>query len=73
MADKNLPENNALQLGTTQKMPRNDGTLIPADLFQQKHRDFLAAATSENTRRTYRSAIRHFHNWGGALAKMECL
>ncbi len=67
MVDKNLPENNDPQLGTVKKMPHNDGTLIPADLLQQKHRDFLAAATSENTRRTYRSAIRHFQSWGGTL------
>ncbi|MDC8756901.1 site-specific integrase [Janthinobacterium fluminis] len=32
-----------------------------------RHRAFLAAATSDNTRRTYRSAIRHFLAWGGLL------
>jgi integrase len=32
-----------------------------------RHHEFLAAATSDNTRRAYRSAIRHFLNWGGAL------
>ncbi len=32
-----------------------------------RHRAFLAAATSDNTRRTYRSAIRHFYAWGGKL------
>jgi hypothetical protein len=32
-----------------------------------QHRAFLAAATSENTRRTYRPAIRHFLAWGGIL------
>ncbi|MFX5506026.1 Tn3 family resolvase, partial [Acinetobacter baumannii] len=32
-----------------------------------QHRAFLAAATSDNTRRTYRSAIRHFLAWGGML------
>ncbi|MFX5747737.1 integrase, partial [Acinetobacter baumannii] len=35
------------------------------------HRDFLAAATSENTRLTYRSAIRHFLAWGGILPADE--
>ena len=48
-------------------MPRNNGAVIPADLLQRKYREFLAAATSENTRRTYRSAIRHFQSWGGVL------
>lgn len=32
-----------------------------------RHRAFLAAATSDNTRRTYRSAIQHFLAWGGLL------
>ena len=32
-----------------------------------QHRALLAAATSDNTRRTYRSAIRHFSAWGGEL------
>lgn len=67
MTDENLPENNDLQSGAIQKMPCNDGTVVPADLLQQKHLEFLAAATSENTRRTYRSAIRHFQAWGGVL------
>ncbi|OGS95252.1 MAG: integrase [Gallionellales bacterium RBG_16_56_9] len=49
---------------------RNVGTLIDPDLVAQ-HRAFLAAATSDNTRRTYRSAIRHFLGWGGALPSDE--
>jgi hypothetical protein len=44
---------------------RNAGTLVDADLTA-RHRAFLAA-TSDNTRRTYRSAIRHFLTWGGTL------
>ncbi|WP_061286723.1 site-specific integrase [Herbaspirillum chlorophenolicum] len=46
------------------------GTLLPADV-EEAHRNFLAAATSENTRRTYRSAIRHFLAWGGVLPADE--
>jgi len=46
------------------------GTLLPADV-EAAHRDFLAAATSENTRLTYRSAIRHFLAWGGILPADE--
>ncbi len=45
-------------------------TLANAELAA-RHRAFLAAATSENTRRAYRSAIRHFQQWGGALPSDE--
>ncbi|GAA4011769.1 tyrosine-type recombinase/integrase [Actimicrobium antarcticum] len=38
-----------------------------------RHRLFLAAATSDNTRRAYRSAIRHFLTWGGALPADETM
>jgi integrase len=51
---------------------RNAGTLTDADLAAQ-HRTFLAAATSDNTRRAYRSAIRHFLAWGGTLPSDEAL
>jgi hypothetical protein len=40
-------------------------TGLPA--LEEKHRQYLQAATSDNTRRTYRSAIRHFEKWGGKL------
>lgn len=46
------------------------GALVDAGLAA-RHRAFLAAATSDNTRRTYRSAIRHFQAWGGALPADE--
>lgn len=46
---------------------RTGGTLISEPEMQERHRRFISAATSDNTRRTYRSAIRHFHTWGGAL------
>jgi len=49
---------------------RNAGTVTDVDLTAQ-HRAFLAAATSDNTRRAYRSAIRHFLTWGGALPADE--
>ncbi|MDQ1921534.1 site-specific integrase [Massilia pseudoviolaceinigra] len=49
---------------------RNAVTPLDAELSAQ-HRAFLAAATSENTRRTYRSAIKHFLAWGGALPADE--
>lgn len=36
-----------------------------------RHRAFLAAATSDNTRQAYRSAIRHYLEWGGVLPADE--
>ena len=35
--------------------------------LEAKHQQYLQAATSDNTRKTYRSAIRHFERWGGRL------
>lgn len=46
---------------------RTIGTLISESEMQERHRRFLSAATSESTRRTYRSAVRHFFAWGGVL------
>ena len=51
---------------------RNNSTLADANLSAQ-HRAFLAAATSDNTRRAYRSAVRHFQAWGGALPCDEAM
>lgn len=48
----------------------NVGLMGQAELTAQ-HRAFLAAATSDNTRRAYRSAIRHFLGWGGVLPSDE--
>src|SRR5450830_1211249 len=36
-------------------------------------REFITAATSENTRRAYRSAVRHFLAWGGRLPSDESI
>lgn len=36
-----------------------------------RHWAFLAAATAENTRQAYRSAIKHFLDWGGMLPADE--
>ena len=51
-----LSHNSSIETGQ-EILVRNAGTVIDADLTVQ-HRAFLAAATSENTRRAYRSAIR---------------
>ena len=49
---------------------QGEGALVDAELAA-RHQAFLAAATSDNTRRAYRSAIRHFQQWGGALPADE--
>lgn len=59
-------ESSALPLDRT-----SVGNTLSITDFESIHRDFLAAATSENTRRTYRSAIRHFLGWGGVLPADE--
>lgn len=64
-----LSHNSSIETGQ-EILVRNAGTVIDADLTVQ-HRAFLAAATSENTRRAYRSAIRHFLAWGGVLPSNE--
>ena len=46
---------------------RNRVTALSELDLREKHRQFLAAASSDNTRRAYRSAIHHFQNWGGLL------
>lgn len=42
-------------------------TSLPASELQLRGREYLNAATAENTRETYRSAIRQFERWGGRL------
>ncbi|PPC88020.1 MAG: integrase [Hyphomicrobium sp.] len=46
---------------------RTGSTALTETELQDRHRQFLSAATSDNTRRAYRSAIRHFQAWGGVL------
>ncbi|OGB24876.1 MAG: integrase [Burkholderiales bacterium RIFCSPLOWO2_02_FULL_57_36] len=46
---------------------RTVSTALTETELQDRHRRFLSAATSDNTRRAYRSAIRHFQTWGGVL------
>ncbi|WP_194724057.1 site-specific integrase [Noviherbaspirillum malthae] len=45
---------------------RTAGTSLNAELTHQ-HQQLLAAATSDNTRRAYRSSVSHFLAWGGRL------
>lgn len=67
MSNENPPDNYGVMIDAKEEIRRNDGPLVNGDLLLQKYREFLTAATSENTRRTYRSAIRHFQSWGGVL------
>ena len=46
-------------------------TALADAVLAAQHRAFLAAATSDNTRRTYRSGICHFLAWGGVLPSDE--
>jgi integrase len=62
--EEKKPENVVLS-GNLSK--RDTGTLVSEHEMWERHQRFISAATSENTRRTYRSAIRHFYAWGGAL------
>jgi integrase len=62
-----LPTSSAASSLITSK----EGRLDNAASFEEKHAQFLNAATSSNTRRTYQSAIRHFLDWGGMLPSDE--
>ncbi len=44
---------------------------LPIAELHARHERYLQAATSENTRKTYRSAVRHFERWGGYLPTDE--
>lgn len=63
-------QNDLQTIAVESERSRNVSTLNELELAAQ-HRSFLAAATSDNTRRSYRSAIRHFLAWGGALPSDE--
>lgn len=65
MSPENLHVN--LIISDGDPVNRNGDTRLSEAELQDRHRLFLSAATSDNTRRAYRSAIRHFQAWGGAL------
>lgn len=46
---------------------RNDMSSLPTRLESESLHHYLQAATSDNTRKAYRSAIRQFEKWGGRL------
>lgn len=59
--------NTDLAIADENLVKRNSGTRLSESELQDRHRLFMSAATSDNTRRAYRSAIRHFQAWGGDL------
>ncbi|WP_350237092.1 hypothetical protein [Pseudomonas aeruginosa] len=63
--DENLPTRRHEEPTRLCAYPRY--THHPREQLAEQHQRFLAAATTDNTRRTYRSAIRHFLAWGGVL------
>jgi integrase len=46
---------------------RNENSSLVARQESESLRQYLQAATSDNTRKAYRSAIRQFEKWGGRL------
>ena len=44
-----------------------------SNLSVPSNQRYIDAATSDNTRRTYQAAIRHFENWGGLLPANEAM
>ncbi|WP_041354974.1 hypothetical protein [Nitrosococcus halophilus] len=53
------------RIGTSEGCPQGARQGGRASTLQ--HQRYIEAATAENTRRAYRSAIRHFERWGGRL------
>ncbi len=54
------------------RAPKLRNAVTPADTeLVAQHRAILAAATADNTRRAYRSAVSHYLAWGGVLPADE--
>ena len=51
----------------TEPSLRNENSRLVARQESESLRQYLQAATSDNTRKAYRSAIRQFEKWGGRL------
>lgn len=54
-------------ISTTDLSLRNEESSLAAHQESEALRHYLQAATSDNTRKAYRSAIRQFEKWGGRL------
>lgn len=58
-----------IKISTAQGVPFPGSAVAP--VLAAEHRAVLAAATTENTRRAYRSAVNHYLAWGGVLPADE--
>jgi len=66
------PADDGAEIRDTRPVPVPDRAVSPADAqLVERHRAVLAAATSDNTRRAYRSAVNHYLAWGGVLPADE--
>lgn len=68
---ENQPLTPTASASTKEDLVVRPGGTVQEDHFAAQHQAFLAAATSDNTRRAYRSAIHHFLAWGGMLPSDE--
>ncbi len=59
--------NNKPRKMVTEPSLRNEHSSLVAGQEPESLRHYLQAATSDNTRKAYRSAIRQFEKWGGRL------
>jgi len=59
--------NNKAPRKVTELSLRNEDSSLIAHQESETLRHYLQAATSDNTRKAYRSAIRQFEKWGGRL------
>ncbi len=64
-------ETEAAGIPDTGSSPAIRTAVTQQDDHAARHRAFLAAATSDNTRQVYRSAINHYLDWGGVLPADE--
>lgn len=56
-----------MKVNDHQKELITSDTLSPIQLQSKNQNPYIHLGTSENTRKAYRSDIRHFENWGGKL------
>lgn len=65
------PEASQKPISSVEPALRTAVTLRDDAALAARHREVIAAATSDNTRQVYRSAIRHYLTWGGRLPASE--
>ena len=64
-----VPADAGADIHDAHPVPVSHTTVTPA--LAAEHRAVLAAATADNTRRAYRSAVNHYLAWGGVLPADE--